>query len=177
MSLAFETREGLFSPAHADHGTLAMLSYADFQPGMRVLDLGCGWGLVGIAAAKMCGAENVWMADIDPLAVESARENAARNGVSGAHFCVSDGFSGIDAAGFDIILSNPPYQSDFSVAKGFIEKGFNRLKIGGRMLMVTKREGWYRNKFTAIFGGVRVFRRDGYFVFVAERRRSARGAM
>jgi 16S rRNA (guanine1207-N2)-methyltransferase len=177
MSLAFETREGLFSPAHADRGTLAMLTQAEFRPGMRVLDLGCGWGLVGVAAAKICGAENVWMADVDPLAVETARENAARNGIFGAHYCVSDGLSEIDEAGFDLILSNPPYQSDFSVAKGFIEKGFNRLKIGGRMLMVTKREGWYRNKFSAIFGGVRVYKLEGYFVFAAERRRVARGGM
>lgn len=177
MALAFETREGLFSPAHADRGTLAMLSLADFRPGLRVLDLGCGWGLVGVAAAKICGAENVWMADIDPRAVETARENAERNGVFGAHYCVSDGFSGISEAGFDLILSNPPYQSDFSVAKGFIEKGFNRLKIGGRMLMVVKREAWYRNKFTAVFGGVRVFPLDGYFVFAAERRRISRGGM
>lgn len=177
MSLAFETREGLFSPAHADRGTLAMLAFADFQPGMRALDLGCGWGLVGVAAAKICGAENVWMADIDPAAVEAARDNAARNGVPGAHFCISDGFSGINEAGFDLILSNPPYQSDFSVAKGFIEKGFNRLKLGGRMLMVTKRAPWYRNKFVSVFGGVRVFERDGYFVFVGERRRSSRGGI
>lgn len=175
QSLAFETREGLFSPAHADRGTLAMLSVAELRPGMRILDLGCGWGLVGVTAATICGAENVWMADIDPLAVEAARENAARNGVPGAHFCVSDGFTGINEAGFDMILSNPPYQSDFSVAKGFIEKGFNRLKIGGRMLMVTKREAWYRNKFASVFGGVRVFNLDGYLVFAAERRRAARG--
>ncbi len=177
MSLAFETREGLFSPAHADRGTLAMLSFADFRPGMRVLDLGCGWGLVGVAAAKICGAENVWMADADPEAVSCARENAARNGVGDAHFCVSDGFFGIGEAGFDLILSNPPYQSDFSVAKGFIEKGFNRLKLGGRMLMVVKREAWYRNKMISVFGGVRVFPADGYLVFAAERRRAARGGM
>lgn len=177
MSLSFDARAGLFSPTHADRGTCAMLSFADFQPGMRVLDLGCGWGLVGIVAAKICGAQNVWMADIDPVAVEVARKNALQNGVSGIHFCVSDGFSGIKEAGFDRILSNPPYQSDFSVAKCFIEKGFNRLVIGGRLFMVTKREKWYRNKISSIFGGVRVLEADGYYIFAAERRRAARSGM
>ena len=76
----------------------------------------------------------------------------------------------LDEAGFDLILSNPPYQSDFSVAKRFIEKGFNRLKVGGRMMMVTKRLDWYRNRLRAVFGGVRVEQVDGYFVFTAERR-------
>ena len=170
--LELETDPALFSPAHADRGTLAMLSCAQFTPGMKVLDLGCGCGLVGILAARCCGGENVIMSDIDPLAVQIARRNALRNGAEGVRAVVSDGFSAIGEAGFDLILSNPPYQSDFSVAKRFIEKGFNRLKVGGRMLMVTKRRDWYRNKFVAIFGGVRVHEVDGYFVFEAEKRDS-----
>ena len=170
--LALETHPKLFSPGHADRGTLAMLSVAHFSPGMKVLDLGCGCGLVGILAARMCGEENVIMSDIDPLAVEIAAKNAAANGVGGVQVVVSDGLNGVDATGFDLILSNPPYQSDFSVAKRFIEKGFNRLKIGGTMLMVTKRREWYRNRLISIFGGVRVHEVDGYFVFEAEKRDS-----
>ena len=164
------TRPGLFSPEHIDRGTRAMLSVARFRPGLRVLDLGCGGGLVGILAALACGTENVVMSDIDPLAVQTSAENAALNGVGGVKLVLSDGFSAIDDTGFDLILSNPPYQSDFSVAKGFIEKGFNRLKLGARMLMVTKRREWYRNKLIAIFGGVRIHEIDGYFVFEAEKR-------
>jgi len=168
--LVLETRPGLFSPGHVDRGTLAMLSVVEFAPGMRVMDLGCGCGVVGILAARKCGEENVVMADIDPEAVGVARANAGRNGVGGAICVVSDGFSQVTEAGFDLILSNPPYQSDFAVAKMFIEKGFNRLRLGGRMLMVTKRRDWYRNKLAAIFGGVRVHDIDGYFVFEAEKR-------
>lgn len=168
--LELETRPGLFSPGRADRGTLAMLSCVDFEPGLRVLDLGCGCGLVGILAARLCGEANVVLTDIDPLAVETARRNAARNGVGGVRLAVSDGFTALDDAGFDLILSNPPYQSDFSVAKGFIEKGFNRLKLGGRLWMVTKRREWYRNKLSAIFGGVRIREIDGYFVFEAQKR-------
>ena len=168
--LELETQPGLFSPGHADCGTLAMLSVAVLEPGMRVLDLGCGCGLVGILAARLCGEGNVTMTDIDPLAVEVAARNAARNGVGGVKTVVSDGFSQLGDTGFDLILSNPPYQSDFSVAKGFIEKGFNRLKPGGTLLMVTKRRQWYRNKLVAIFGGVRIHEIDGYFVFEAQKR-------
>jgi 16S rRNA (guanine1207-N2)-methyltransferase len=137
---------------------------------MQVLDLGCGCGIVGIAAAKICGEENITMCDIDPLAVETARANAMRNGVPGVEIVVSDGLKQVERAGFDMILSNPPYQTDFSVAKSFIEKGFNRLKIGGTLLMVTKRREWYRNKIAAIFGGVRIHEIDGYFVFEAQKR-------
>lgn len=168
-ALELRTAPGLFSPEHVDRGTQAMLSAAAFAPGMKVLDLGCGCGVVGLLAARKCGAENVWLVDIDPLAVQTARENADQNGVSGVHCVASDGFRQLDASGFDLILSNPPYQSDFRVAKSFIEKGFNRLKLGGHMLMVTKRREWYKNKLVAIFGGVKIREIDGYYVFEAVR--------
>ena len=171
-ALELRTAPGLFSPGHVDRGTLAMLSAAGFEPGMKVLDLGCGCGVVGIVAAKKCGQENVWLVDVDPLAVETARQNALDNGVPGVTLALSDGFKQLDAAGFDLILSNPPYQSDFSVAKAFIEKGFNRLKLGGRLMMVTKRREWYKNRLIAVFGGVKICEIDGYFVFEAVRKRA-----
>ncbi len=168
--LTLETRKGLFSPEHIDRGTLAMLRHTQIDSGMRVMDLGCGCGIVGIWAAKIVGEENVFMSDADPNAVETAQRNAERNGVGGVSICLSNGFESVEASGFDLILSNPPYQTDFSVAKGFIEKGFNRLKIGGKLYMVTKRREWYKNKIISVFGGVEIREEDGYFVFIAERR-------
>ena len=168
--LEIETTEGLFSPRGADAGTLSMVSAVELESGQKLLDLGCGAGLVGIAAAKVLGEENVWMTDVDPAAVRCAAENAKRNGVENVHLCCGDALDAVDASGFDWILSNPPYHADFSVAKKFIEKGFNRLKLGGKLVMVVKRELWYRNKFTAIFGGVRMQEIGGYFVFTAEKR-------
>ena len=170
QQVSLETRPGLFSPEHVDRGTLSMLSHVKIASGMRIMDLGCGCGVVGIVAAKIAGEENVFMSDADPMAVETARRNAERNGVGGVQVCVSDGFQSVDASGFDLILSNPPYQTDFSVAKGFIEKGFNRLKIGGKLYMVTKRRAWYKNKMISVFGGVEIRETDGYYVFIAERR-------
>ena len=170
IRMVFTTADGLFSPARADRGTLAMLSVADLRPGHRVLDLGCGWGLVGVYAALVCGAENVAMTDVDPRAAALARENALRNGVPAARVFTGDALSAVPDPAFDRILSNPPYQADFSVAKRFILKGFNRLALGGRLYMVAKRRAWYENRLRAAFGGVRVNEVDGYFVFEAERR-------
>lgn len=170
VDLVLETHPSLFSPAAPDRGTMAMLSVVPLEPGMRVLDLGCGYGIVGITAAKKCGDENVWMCDIDPLAVSVAGENTLRNGVPRTHVILSDNVTAVETSGFDLILSNPPYQSDFSIARRFIEKGFNRLAIGGKMFMVTKRKAWYRNKLVSIFGGVIIHEIDGYYVFEAEKR-------
>lgn len=173
VDLLFRTADGVFSPRAVDKGTLAMLEHTEFKPEDRVLDLGCGYGVVGILAALLLGPENVVMLDKDPAAVELARENAERNGVKGIKWYVSDGFREFPEKDFTLILSNPPYHTDFSVAREFIEKGFNRLQVGGRMLMVTKRDLWYRNKLTAIFGSTRVWEQDGYYVFSSIKKSSS----
>ncbi len=160
---------GLFSPNAPDAGTRAMLSKVELAPGMKLLDLGCGTGIVGIYASLALGEENVVMCDIDPTAVAAAKENARMNGVAPRVY-LSDALESVPESGFDLILTNPPYQSDFSVAKRFIEKGFNRLKPGGYMYMVTKRRDWYFNKLKSVFGGAKVYETDGYFVFEAQKR-------
>jgi 16S rRNA (guanine1207-N2)-methyltransferase len=161
------TEPGLFSQSGVDAGTLAMLSCVDFRPDDKVLDLGCGYGVVGIVAAKTARPENVFLVDIDPVAVGAAATNVASNGTAGAVVVRSDGFRDFHETGFTKILSNPSYHADFAVPKHFIEKGFNRLVVGGAMFMVTKRELWYRRKLEAIFGGVRVRQIGDYFVFEA----------
>ena len=167
VELVFETSPELFSPGGIDAGTRAMLSVAEFREDDKVLDLGCGYGVVGILAARLIGAGKVTMSDLNRKAVEFAAKNAELNGVAGVRILQSDGLQQIDDKDYSLILSNPPYHEDFSVPKAFIEKGFNRLLMGGRMMMVTKRETWYRNKLTAIFGGVRVWHIEGYCVFMS----------
>ena len=167
IDLQFETEPSLFSPREIDAGTLVMLSRIAFATGDKVLDLGCGYGAVGIYAASRVGASNVWLLDKDPVAVEHARRNLELNGAEEATVVLSDGFHSLAETGFAKILCNPPYHVDFSVPKHMIEKGFNRLAIGGSLWMVTRRDDWYRNKLRQIFGGVRVEAMDGYFVFEA----------
>ncbi|HCO22513.1 MAG TPA: methyltransferase, partial [Gimesia maris] len=156
QQFSFETTPELFSPKGLDRGTEAMLSTVTFAPGERVLDLGCGCGVVGILAAKIVGAENVVMTDVDADAVRISKKNAERNAAAGVTVLQSDGFRDHQKTDFEWILSNPPYHEDFSVAKNFIMKGFNRLKIGGKLVMVTRRRLWYQKKLTSIFGGTEV---------------------
>ncbi|MCH5348039.1 MAG: class I SAM-dependent methyltransferase [Oscillospiraceae bacterium] len=170
LDLKFETKASLFSPNSIDTGTLAMLSVIDFLPRDKVLDLGCGYGVVGILAGKLIGEENVVMCDISEQAIECAKINAALNGVSDIRIILSDGYKNVEEKDFTMILSNPPYHADFSVPKSFIELGFKKLAIGGKLVMVTKRLDWYKNKLTSVFGGVKVQEINGYYVFLAEKR-------
>lgn len=170
VSLKFETDPSNFSPNGIDSGTLAMLSAVDFLPNDKVLDMGCGYGVVGILAAKLIGGGNVTMCDISESAVKQAKINAELNGVPDIDIKISDGFSNIPDNGFTLILSNPPYHTDFSVPKHFIEVGFKKLAVGGKMIMVTKRLDWYKNRLASVFGGVMVREIDGYYVFISEKR-------
>lgn len=147
-----------------------MLSVIDLSLNDKVLDLGCGYGVVGILAGKLIGEEKVIMCDISERAVECAKINAALNGVPHLSIRLSNGYQNVEENDFTIILSNPPYHADFSVPKNFIEVGFRKLAMGGKMVMVTKRLDWYKNKFISIFGGVSVQKIDGYYVFIAEKR-------
>lgn len=170
INLKFNTNEKIFSPNKVDTGTLAMLSQIEFSKDDKVLDLGCGYGIVGILASKIIGVENVIMCDISDDAINLSKENAKLNGVAGVEIIKSDGLDEIRDSDFTLILSNPPYHADFSVPKRFIEEGYKRLVLGGRMVMVTKRKDWYKNKFISIFGGVKITEQDDYFVFISEKR-------
>ena len=144
-----------------------MLWKVEFLDNDRVLDLGCGYGVVGILAAKFVGNDNVVMVDINKEAIELAKENISLNNVSGINIYQSDSFKNFQETDFSLILSNPPYHVDFNIPKSFIEKGFNRLRVGGRMYLVTKRKDWYKNKMISIFGGVKIWEENGYYVFMS----------
>ena len=173
VDMVFETAPSIFSPNSIDQGTLAMLSVIDFLPSDKVLDLGCGYGVVGILAGKLIGEENVIMCDVSEQAIESAAMNLRLNNVPEISIRLSDGYKNVAETDFTLILSNPPYHADFSVPKHFIEVGFKKLVLGGKLVMVTKRLDWYKNKLTSVFGGVKIHEINGYYVFVAEKRISA----
>nr|WP_207753560.1 methyltransferase [Sporosalibacterium faouarense] len=170
IDLQFETSSDVFSPHNIDLGTLTMLSTLEFEQEDKVLDLGCGYGVVGVLAAKIIGAENVTMVDVSEEAVNLAKKNAKLNNVPEVKIYQSDGLLELQESNFTKILSNPPYHANFSVPKQFIEKGFNRLELSGRMYMVTKRKKWYMNKLISVFGGVKITEENGYYVFMAEKK-------
>jgi 16S rRNA (guanine1207-N2)-methyltransferase len=177
IDLSFETDPQLFSPRRIDAGTLAMLSCVRFNESDKVLDLGCGYGPVGILAAKLIQPVRVCLLDNDPTAIAVASKNARINGVEAVTVVLSDGFRNFEEAGFTKILCNPPYHADFAVPKHFIHKGFNRLVVGGTLWMVTQRQAWYRNKLRAIFGSVKEHPVGSYTVFEATKRSSRYAAV
>ena len=170
IDLKFNSSDKLFSPRNVDIGTLSMIDEVNFENENKILDLGCGYGFVGILAAKIIGEDKVVMCDIDTEAVEMSKHNAVLNNVENINIIQSDGLKNIADKDFSMILSNPPYHTDFSVAKHFIESGFYKLALNGKFIMVTKRLDWYKNKLSSVFGGVKVKEKNGYYIFISEKR-------
>lgn len=183
QTLAVASAPGVFSPRGLDPGTQAMLavieadlakatlsgaSPAEAEPApagrKRFLDLGCGAGAVSLAASQVWGFQ-VTAVDVSARALRLTRLNAPE-----AEVLASDGFSALQGREFDLIASNPPYHTDFAVAKGFIEGAHHHLAAGGWLYLVVKRAEWYVQKIRTVFGGCRVTERDGYAVIAAERR-------
>ncbi len=173
LTLHLTTSPSCFSPTRVDRGTLAMLSQVAWGQGKKILDLGCGYGVVGLVAAHYTQPENIYMLDNNPDALLCAQQNIRANQRDGIHVLCSDAYDELQETGFDIILTNPPYHTDFQVPKKFIEKGFNRLKVGGTFYLVTRRRLWYEKKLVSIFGGTRLTEQEGYFVFQSEKRQTA----
>lgn len=171
QEIVLEAGNYYFSPKGVDKGTRFLLSKVQVTEKDKVLDLGCGYGVVGITIAKQIGGEHVVMSDVSEEALLLTGANLKLNKLEQVRVVKSNGLKEISDNDFTLILSNPPYHADFSVAKAFIEDGYKRLVFGGKLLMVTKRLPWYRNKLTSVFGGVKVFEQDGYYVFVAEKRK------
>lgn len=164
-----QSEPGVFSPRGIDPGTEAMLSVIAATPGQRFLDLGCGVGVVSLVASRLWGCE-VTAVDVSARALRLTRQN-----VPEATVVAGDGFSALQDRQFDLIASNPPYHTDFGVAKRFIEGAYQHLAPGGRLYLVVKRADWYIQKVRAVFGGCRVAEQDGYAVLTAEKRREAPG--
>lgn len=164
------TAPGVFSPRGLDAGTRLMLSHVQARAGARLLDLGCGTGIVSRIAAE------AWQCQVTAVDVNARALRLARANAPGAEVLASDGFRGLAGRIFDLVLTNPPYHTDFSVAREFIEGAFRHLTDGGMLFLVVKRSNWYVNKIRTIFGGCQVIQADGYTLIRAEKRTRERAA-
>ncbi|HIQ07268.1 MAG TPA: class I SAM-dependent methyltransferase [Thiotrichaceae bacterium] len=134
----FKSTWGIFSPKQIDAGTLLLMKYIKIQPNADCFDLGCGYGPIGIALAKMAPQGETLMVDKDFMAVEYANKNAILNHVSNATAMLSNGFDHIDKAKrFDVIVSNVPAKVGKEMLSLIFHDAEQHLKPGGKIYLVT----------------------------------------
>lgn len=133
-ALRFESTWGIFSPKKIDEGTAALLPQIELPDNAEVLDLGCGYGAIGVTLGKEA---NVLMVDKDFVAVEFANLNAKAN-QSKAKAILSNGFSHVPKGKrFDVIISNIPAKVGKEMLNIILDDAHTHLKPGGRFYMVT----------------------------------------
>jgi len=133
-----ESTWGLFSPREIDEGTRLLLDYVDIAPEADCLDLGCGYGPIGLSLAARAPRGQTLMLDKDFIAVEFANRNAMLNGLGNARAQLSNGFDQVDPAlRFDLIASNIPAKVGKELLALLLHDAYLRLRPGGCLYLVT----------------------------------------
>ena len=153
---------GVFCHRRPDNGGLALAEIAarELQPNQRVLDLGCGCGLVGLLLARSQPGTRVTFVDSHARALAATQRNLTSLGLEGHALSLSD--TGTRETGFDLFAGNPPYYSDFKIATLFIDTARAALRRGGVCLLVAKSTSRLEETMLPTFGNAEVVPRRGY---------------
>lgn len=153
--LTFKTRWGVFSPRSIDEGTILLIKYLNIHKSDKCLDLGCGYGPIGLAVAKSCSQGEVQMVDKDFVAVELSNINAKLNHINNATAYLSDAFLNVNKNNyFDQIISNVPAKVGREQLSIILYDAYDSLKVGGIITFVTINglRTFIKNNFQSVFG-------------------------
>jgi 16S rRNA (guanine1207-N2)-methyltransferase len=167
--IQLRTQPGVFSHRELDGGARALMKAMSISPRMKVLDLGCGSGAVGLAAALRASDVYVVAIDSNPRAIESTRWAATRNNADHLTATLDCDGASVATGVYDLVLANPPYYSDFRIARLFLNVASRALRAGGQLLLVTKTPAWYAENFPAEYAEVTSRPIGNYTVITARR--------
>lgn len=169
----FTTDAGVFSKGRIDPGTRLLAETMEIHPGDTVLDMGCGYGPLGVVAGGLAGEGRVLMVDVNQRAVELARRNLEQNGVANAQVLAGDGFAVVEKRNFDVILMNPPVRAGKAVVYTLIGEARDHLKEGGRLYVVVQTKQGAKSMMREIeeqFGNAEDIEREGGYRVILARR-------
>lgn len=174
--LVFKTDRGVFSHGRVDFGTRALAEAMRIPPGARVLDLGCGYGALGIVAKLLAADARVTMADVNARACALAAENAAANGAAEVEVVRGDAKKTVAGRKFDAVLMNPPVHMGRQVVLGLMEFAAGLLERDGKLwcvIQTSKGARRYARDLEEWFEAVEAVRIDrGYRILMASRPRA-----
>ena len=164
------SRPDVFSHRRIDSGARQLLNVAEIRPGDRVLDIGCGSGVLSLAAAAVDPSVHVCALDSNARAIECTQRSADLNSVQNIDArLTSIGELSADEE-FDVVLANPPYYADYRIAERFVEIASRAAASGASVFFVGKRPEWYADRLPQSFVDVRIIPTKGYWVAQATAR-------
>lgn len=155
IRLKLTTDAGVFSKQGLDYGSKALIERMEIPPGSRILDVGCGYGPIGLTAARLTQDGFADLVDVNERAVELARLNAEANGIGNVSVMQSDGLASVGGQRYDVILTNPPIRAGKGVVHRIFEECAEHLVPGGALwIVIQNKQGapTARTKLEAIFG-------------------------
>jgi 16S rRNA (guanine1207-N2)-methyltransferase len=155
FSFRFMSDAGVFSRDGVDYGSRVLIEQMEISHSARILDIGCGYGPIGLTAARLAPQGHVTLVDINERAVELSRLNAEANQVSNVSFAQSDLYEAVDGETFDVILSNPPIRAGKAVVHRLFVESWKHLKPGGALwVVIQKKQGApsARAKLAEVYG-------------------------
>lgn len=152
--LVFHTTWGLFSPKGIDSGSRLLLEHLQLQPDDQVIDLGCGYGPLGLAIARSIPAGHCVMVDKDFVAVDYARKNSNLNHINNVEVLLSNGLDQVPPRSFTLAVTNLPAKVSKEHYYLFFNDIKDRLQPGGRfyVVVISGLRQFIARSFTEVFG-------------------------
>jgi 16S rRNA (guanine1207-N2)-methyltransferase len=163
------SRPGVFSHRHIDPGARQLIDALQIEPGERMLEIGCGSGVVSLAAAFRAEGVRVHAVDSHTRAVACTAHGAELNDL--ANITTELNAHG-DYAGqgtYQLALANPPYYANFRIAEFFLAAAQAALQPGGRLLLVTKLPNWYAEHLCEWFEEPAIEQSKQYYIVSGRR--------
>ena len=154
IPFVFHSTWGIFSPRNIDDGTLMLLKYLDINETDDCLDLGCGYGPIGLTMAKLAPKGTTTLVDKDFKAVEYSNINAELNLIKNAEALLSNGFDQISKRKFNVVVSNIPAKVGNEMLSLFLHDAYKQMKHGGKIYVVTITglRKYIKRNFEEVFG-------------------------
>lgn len=166
----FTTNSGMFSPKRIDYASQLLVSNLPVLKG-RVLDLGCGYGYIGIMLKLLNQEIELVLSDINERALDCAKINCETNGIS-SEIILSDGFT-LLLGDFDYIINNPPIHAGKEVVFRLFNESYHHLKKGGCLFIVIQKKHGANSSYKRLielFGNcTTTYKHKGYYIYCCTR--------
>jgi len=168
-NISFVSDSGVFSRQTVDYGSRVLIDAIDFQniPEGNILDVGCGYGPIGLSLAKEQKTRQTTMVDVNLRALDLAKQNATNNNLTNVNIFESDVYKAVEGK-FALIVSNPPVRAGKNVVTAILEESKDYLVKNGELwIVLQKKQGAPSAKklMDQTFGNVEVVTRDkGYYI-------------